>query len=86
MAYTLAIGLTLFWWILFAIFFSIDRSRYRNCYLLFFALVTTAWAATFLAGDKQGLVIAIIFVVFTAAVMIVPIFLIHNGILMLRAL
>lgn len=84
MAYTLAIGLTLFWWILFAISFSIDRSRYRNCYLLFFALVTTAWAATFLAGDKQMLVISVIFVIFTAAVMTVPVFLIHNGILMLR--
>lgn len=84
MAYTLAIGLTLFWWAIFAISFSIDRSRYRNCYLLFFALLNTAWAATFLAGENQRLVVFTIFVIFTAAVLIVPFFLIHNGILMMR--
>ena len=63
--------------------FKQDRSRYRNCFILFFALLLTAFAVTFLAGPYQNQVIGFIFLITSIALLIVPLFLIHNGILMI---
>ena len=43
----------LFWWIVLIISFEKDRSRYRNCYFLFFALISTVVAVTMFA-DGHG--------------------------------
>lgn len=45
------------WWLLPAISCNKDRSRYRNCYLLFFALATTVLGLTFFTGDYQDKVL-----------------------------
>ena len=73
----------LFFWFILAISFKNDRSRYRNCYFLFFALVYTLFALTFAAGEHQ--VQLILFVMFLTFLLLltVPIFLISNGALIL---
>ncbi len=76
-AFTIGLWLFLYW------SFTHDRSRYRNCFILFFALLSTALTITFLAGpyQRQVLVFMVLFTVF--ALLLVPLFLIHNGILMI---
>lgn len=74
----------IFFWTLLIISFIIDRSRYRNCYLLFLALTSTVFALTFLAGEHQKTVLVVMMTVIIAALLIVPIFLICNGVVMLR--
>lgn len=73
-----------FFWVLLVISFLIDRSRYRNCYLLFLALASSVFALTFLAGEHQKTVLVVMMIVILIALLIVPIFLICNGIVMLR--
>ena len=63
--------------------FKQDRSRYRNCLILFFALLVTALTITFLAGPYQNMVLGWMFVFTSIVLLIVPIFLIHNGIVMI---
>ena len=78
------IGINLFFWILFYICFSKDRSRYRNSYLLFIALAFTFLNARIFSGTYiNGFVVILIMMVFLA-ILIVPFFLIHNGIVMIR--
>ena len=78
------IGINLFFWILFYICFSKDRSRYRNSYLLFIALAFTFLNALIFSGTYiNGFVVILIMMVFLA-ILIVPFFLIHNGIVMIR--
>ena len=74
----------LFFWLILAISFKNDRSRYRNCYFLFFALVYTFFALTFAAGEHQ--VQLILFVMFLTFILLltVPIFLISNGLIMFK--
>ena len=74
----------LFFWFILAISFKNDRSRYRNCYFLFFALVYTLFALTFAAGEHQ--VQLILFVMFLTFLLLltVPIFLISNGLIMFK--
>lgn len=74
----------LIFWALLALSFINDRSRYRNCYLLFFALVFTVLALTAMAGPAQDTIITLLFVVIFLALLSVPFFLIINGILMIR--
>ena len=76
-------SLSLLCWGLLDYTFKQDRSRYRNCFLLFFALLLTAFAVTFIAGPYQSQVIGFIFLFTSIALLIVPLFLIHNGILMI---
>ena len=74
----------LFWgallfWALLIIGFIRDRSRYRNCYYLFFALVFSVFALAWIAGDS---VITFILLMIIITLLIVPFFLIANGVLM----
>lgn len=71
-------------WVLLAISFARDRSRYRNCYILFFAIVFSIAALTFVAGKYQGTVLLVIMWVLLLAMLTVPAFLVWNGVLMLR--
>ncbi len=61
-----------------------DRSRYRNCYLLFFAILFTLVDITFLAGEYQTQVTFAILIVVFLALVAVPFILFSNGIHMLR--
>ena len=76
--------IALCWWILLIISFTKDRSRYRNCGLLFFALIFTA-AALAAFGEKMeaGTIMALLLIT-GAVLLLVPMFLIHNGIVMYR--
>lgn len=77
-------GVTLFFWIVLIISLLVDRSRYRNCYFLFFALVSSVFSLTFLAGEYQHEVIILLIYLIFIILLVVPIFLICNGILMIR--
>ena len=77
-------GLALFFWGVLFISFTRDRSRYRNCYFLFLSILSTIAAISFLAGEYQVQVLLLVFFVVSFALLIVPFFLIHNGIVMLR--
>ena len=74
----------IFFWVLLVISFLIDRSRYRNCYFLFLALASSVLAMTFLAGEHQKTLLVILFNIVIVTLLIVPIFLICNGVVMLR--
>lgn len=75
---------TLITWGIFAYSFAKDRSRYRNCYLLFFAMIVTVFSATFLAEDRQVEALVIVSFVIEIIVLMVPIILIYNGVVMLK--
>ena len=64
--------------------FQKDRSRYRNCYLLFLALLSMIPFILSLFGDNMGSAAFAVFITVSVALFIVPFFLIHNGIIMLR--
>ncbi len=72
-----------FWWALFAISFVLDRSRYRNCYLLFIAICGTFPLLVWLSPKANLFVVGCGFVIIIA-LMMVPFFLIFNGIVMVR--
>ena len=74
----------IFFWVLLVISFLIDRSRYRNCYFLFLALASSVLALTFLAGEHQKTLLVVLFNIVIVTLLIVPIFLICNGVVMLR--
>ncbi len=76
--------LALFWWGLFFGFFAKDRSRYRNCYLLMAALLHTVLACLVLSGPHMFEVFVTLVVIALLAILIVPFFLIQNGIVMIR--
>ncbi|MBP3853751.1 MAG: hypothetical protein J6D18_04190, partial [Erysipelotrichaceae bacterium] len=70
--------LTVFFWVLFFYAFHKDRSRYRNCVLLFIALCSTIECALLWAGDDA---FRIAFPVIGFILLLVPFFLIWNGII-----
>lgn len=74
----------LIWWGLFYISFSRDRSRYRNCYLLFFALLSLIPFVVNISGQYVGQVMMASFLTVMTALLVVPFFLIHNGIVMIK--
>ena len=74
----------LFWWIVLVISFEKDRSRYRNCYFLFAAVVSTLFAATFWTGERQADTLFGIVMVTCGVLFLVPLFLIHNGVVMMK--
>ncbi|MBR2548014.1 MAG: YdcF family protein [Eubacterium sp.] len=76
--------LTLFAWGVFLFSFIRDRSRYRNCYLLFIALIVTVFSATFLAGKDQVEALVVVFFVIMIALLAVPIGLVSNGVIMIK--
>ena len=71
-------------WAVFLHCFQKDRSRYRNCYLLFLALLSMIPFILSLFGDNMGSAVFAVFITVSVALFIVPFFLIHNGIIMLR--
>ena len=73
----------LFWGV-FIISFRIDRSRYRNCYFLFFALFFSIPFIVTISSGYSHLVISIILITFLIGVMLLPYYLIHNGFVMMR--
>ena len=75
---------TLIFWGIFYYSFSRDRSRYRNCYLLCFALLSLIPLAIYISGDNVLTMIYVTFAGTMTALMIVPFFLIHNGIVMIK--
>ena len=70
--------LTLASWGVFGYSFVKDRSRYRNCYLLFLAIIVTVFSATFLAEDRQVEALVVIFFIVLIAVLSVTLFLVYN--------
>jgi uncharacterized SAM-binding protein YcdF (DUF218 family) len=75
--------LTVILWIILLVSFVKERSRYRNCYLLFAALLSSLVTLTFLAGEHQKTVLVILVDITFIVLLIVPAFLIMNGIYML---
>ena len=74
----------LFWWIVLIVSFERDRSRYRNCYFLFVALVSTVVAATTFADGHEAETLLTVGVLTGIAIFLVPVFLIHNGVVMYK--
>ncbi len=74
----------LIFWGIFFHSFNRDRSRYRNCHLLFFAILSSIPFIISISGDKAGEVVFTSFLMLMLAIMLVPFFLIHNGIVMIR--
>lgn len=72
---------TIIVWGIFIFAFHRDRSRYRNCLILFVALMMTAEGLLLLAG---GRVFAMVLVVVFFSLLLVPVFLIWNGVIMIR--
>ena len=70
-------------WIMFFLFFVKDRSRYRNCYLLFAALCCTAVFAICCCGDRVADAFIWTCVAICICLLIVPFFLIINGVVMI---
>lgn len=68
-------------WGIFIFMFARDRSRYRNCAVLFLALLTSAEAGLLAAGQTAFRIAAIVVVI---ALLLVPVFLIWNGIAMIK--
>ena len=68
-------------WCIFSLFFGIDRSRYRNCIVLFLAIVTTYYAVMFSLGDRA---VTLSFLIIFFLLILVPLILIWNGIVIIR--
>ena len=71
-------------WALFGYAFHKDRSRYRNCYLLFLAVLGSVPFVLSLFDDRMGDALYFLVSATLIALLIVPFFLIHNGVVMLR--
>ena len=71
-------------WAAFLFAFRKDRSRYRNCYLLFVALLSLIPLMTVLAGDRAARVLLPLAWALLLCLLIVPFFLIFNGAVMLK--
>ena len=77
-------GFSLLCWMLFFLFFRKDRSRYRNCYLLFLALMSLFPFFISVVGVNDSTPVVLLFYAVLLAILIVPFFLIYNGIVMIR--
>ena len=84
MADLLFVLFALFFWGLFYFSFSKDRSRYRNAYLLFMALAATYVTILYFSGSYITEVLIVTGGLIFIAILIVPFFLIFNGIVMLK--
>ncbi len=71
-------------WAVFLFSFDRDRSRYRNCYLLFLALLSVFPFLINVSGAYGSLVALMIADTVLLCLLIVPFFLMVNGIIMLR--
>ena len=61
-----------------------DRSRYRNCYFLFIALLSVIPFLLSISGPYKETVAVVIVSAVLLALLIVPFFLIYNGIVMIK--
>ena len=77
-------GAAIVFWILLIIVFMRDRSRYRNCYLLFFAVIFTIAAMSVVPAELESNFLYIELLILFLALLITPFFLICNGIIMFR--
>ena len=77
---TYIIFFTTFFWLVFIISFIRDRSKYRNCYYLFFALSLSLLLLLYCEIFK----VTVFLEIFLLLILILPFFLIINGILMLK--
>lgn len=75
---------TLIWWGIFIHSFHKDRSRYRNCHLLAFALLSLIPFIINISGEYAIQVMLVVFLATTVTLLIVPFSLIHNGIVMIK--
>jgi uncharacterized SAM-binding protein YcdF (DUF218 family) len=80
----LSAGLALFFWLLLIISMVIDLRRLHNSFLLLTAILATFPLLISLGGDSQGLVASILFLVLFLLALIMPVYLIVDGIIMLR--
>ncbi len=71
-------------WVLFWLLFRKDRSRYRNCYALSLALLSLFPLIISFSGDHRETVLLSIVFAFLIGILIVPFFLIFNGIMTVR--
>ena len=71
-------------WIVFKISFIRDRSRYRNCYFLFIALISVIPFILEVSGPYARAAAAATADLTLLGLLVVPFFLIFNGILMIR--
>ena len=71
-------------WAVFAFFFHKDRSRYRNCYFLSVALASLIPFILTLSGKYMNREAVIMMNAALLFLLIVPFFLIYNGIVMIR--
>ncbi|MBR4502908.1 MAG: YdcF family protein [Clostridia bacterium] len=71
-------------WILFWLLFRKDRSRYRNCYALSLALLSLFPLIISFSGDHRETVLIAIAFAFLISILIVPFFLIFNGVVTIR--
>lgn len=71
---------TIIAWLIFIFVFRRDRSRYRNCFILFVALMMSAESVLLLVG--RLFTIVYVFTFFT--LLSVPLILIWNGVIMIR--
>ncbi|MCQ2567755.1 MAG: YdcF family protein [Mogibacterium sp.] len=78
------ITLNVICWGLFAISFLIDRSRYRNCALLFIACFFAACATIFEVGKHESSYVIYILGAMIIILLAVPVFLVINGVLMIK--
>ena len=75
---------TLFCWGVFFYCFEKDRSRYRNCYLLFIAILSTIPFLLSIGGSYSFLAVLLLANGILTGILIAPFFLIFNGIVMIR--
>ena len=71
-------------WAAFLFAFHRDRSRYRNCYLLFLALLSLFPFLLIALGEYGATVVLVIADAVLLGLLIVPFFLMVNGVIMLR--
>lgn len=79
-----SIAFSMFCWFLFVMFFRKDRSRYRNCYLLFAALLSFFPLSVGVFGSFTSLPVLLMIWGVLLLILIVPFFLIFNGVVMIR--
>lgn len=76
--------ITLICWSIFIFCFRKDRSRYRNIYLLFIAILSSLLFFINISDYSSRIVAMIIAYIIIFSILLVPYFLIHNGIVMLK--
>ena len=79
-----AIVFSMFCWTMFVLYFRKDRSRYRNCYLLSLALLSLFPLAVGVLGRYSSMPVMLTLWLGLLIILIVPFFLIFNGIVMIR--